>query len=222
MNRAGHDYYSLMARAVGGLHINMRETRLTLYERARKAQLGSFEATISDVDFRRERMALEQAIRTIETKAAAADFKQTNSDRRIVSDYAAFLEETETRQDCFYDASALPHPKETIIAAIEREIVRSPREEYVDWLRRGGAFMWNFLEGVGSYPLPLEGYSRLRGSDTPAERDELSRIVASVEYVRDVERSTRFLPISKEENNKVETRIAAAIGIRTATRGGQQ
>jgi hypothetical protein len=222
MSRADHDYRSLIARAVDGLHINVRETRLTLYERARKAQLGSFEPTISDVEFRRERTALEKAIRTVETEAAATDDKQANSDRKIVSDYATFLEETETRQDCFYDASALPHPKETIIAAIEREIVRSPREEYVDWLRSGGVFMWNFLEGVGSYPLPFPGVDTSqppRGSASADPLVELRQMIASPEFQRDVERSASFLTVAEDENNEVETRIAAAIGIRRAARG---
>ena len=222
MSRADHDYRSLIARAVDGLQINVRETRLTLYERARKAQLGSFEPTISDVEFRRERMALENAIRTIEIKAAAADGKQANSDRKIVSDYATFLEETEMRQDCFYDASALPHPKETIIAAIEREIIRSPREEYVDWLRSGGAFMRNFLEGVGPYPLPFPGVDASqppRGSASADPLVELRQIVASTEFQRDVERSASFLTIAEEENNEVERRIAAAVVIRRAARG---
>src|SRR5580692_1490895 len=222
MSRADHDYRSLIARAVDGLQINVRETRLTLYERARKAQLGSFEPTISDVEFRRERVALENAIRTIEIKAAAADGKQANSDRKIVSDYATFLEETEMRQDCFYDASALPHPKETIIAAIEREIIRSPREEYVDWLRSGGAFMWNFLKGVGPYPLPFPGVDASqppRGSASADPLVELRQIVASTEFQRDVERSASFLTIAEEENNEVERRIAAAVVIRRAARG---
>jgi hypothetical protein len=222
MSRAGHDYRSLIARAVDGLHINVRETRLTLYERARKAQLGSFEPTISDVDFRRERMALENAIRTIEIQAAATDDRQANSDRKIVSDYAAFLEETETRQDCFYDASALPHPKEAIIAAIEREIIRSPREEYVDWLRNGAVFMWSYLEGVGPYPIPFPGVDTSqppRGSASADPHVELRQIIASTEFQRDVERSASFLTIAEEESNEVERRIAAAIGIRRAARG---
>ena len=222
MSRAGHDYRSLIARAVDGLHINVRETRLTLYERARKAQLSSFEPTISDVEFRRERMALENAIRTIEIEAAASDDKQANSDRKIVSDYATFLEKAETRQDCFYDASALPHPKEAIIAAIEREIIRSPREEYVDWLRSGGAFMWNFLDGVGPYPLPFPGVDTSQPPRRRASADplvELRQIIAGPEFQRDVERSASFLIIAEEENNEVERRIAAAIGIRRAARG---
>jgi hypothetical protein len=221
MSRAGHDYRSLIARAVAGLHINVRETRLLLYERARKAQLGSFEPTISDVDFRRERMALEWAIRSIETEAAATDDNRADTDRKIVSDYATFLEETETRQDCFYDASALPHPKETIITAIEREIIRSPREEYVDWLRSGVAFIWKFLDGVGPYPLPFPGVETSqppRGSASADPLVELTQIIAGPEFQRDVGRSASLLTIAEEENNEVLARIAAAIEIRRATR----
>src|ERR1700746_775294 len=124
MSRAGSDYYSLIARAVDALHINVRETRLTLYARARRAQLGSFDPAIPEVEFGRERAALEKAIRAIETKASASDDRQAESDRKIVSDYANFLNTTTNRSDCFYDARALPHSKETITAAIEREIVR--------------------------------------------------------------------------------------------------
>jgi hypothetical protein len=42
------------------------------------------------------------------------------------------MTETTTREDCFYDVEALPHPKEMIVAAIEREIVRTPLEAHVD------------------------------------------------------------------------------------------
>ena len=167
-------------------------------------------------------MALENAIRSIEIEAVASDDKQANSDRKIVSDYATFLEKTETRQDCFYDASALPHPKETIIAAIEREIIRSPREEYVDWLRNGAVFMWSYLEGVGPYPMPFPGVDTSqppRGSASADPHVELRQIIASTEFQRDVERSANFLTIAEEESNEVERRIAAAISIRRAARG---
>ena len=117
MSRAGHDYYSLIARAVEALHINVRETRMTLYERARRAQLSSFDPAIPEAEFRRERTALEQAIRAVEVKAAAADGERAKRDSKIVTDYAGFIAEAPTRQDCFYDASELPHPKEVIIAA---------------------------------------------------------------------------------------------------------
>ena len=109
-----------------------------------------------------------------------------------------------------------------IIAAIEREIIRSPREEYVDWLRGGGAFMWNFLEGVGPYPLPFPGVDTSqppRGSASADPLVELRQIIAGPEFQRTVERSASFLTIAEEENNEVERRIAAAIGIRGAARG---
>ena len=57
MSRAGHDYLSLIAGAVDALPINVRETRLTLYGRARRAQLSSFDPAIPEAEFRRERAA---------------------------------------------------------------------------------------------------------------------------------------------------------------------
>ena len=136
-----------------------------------------------------------------------------------MSDYAGFMVKAQTRLDCFYDASELPHPKETIIAAIEREIVRSPREEHVELLQTAGACMWNFLEGIGPVPRPLEGYSPLPQGSAPADRDELRRIVSSLEYIRDVETTERLMDIAKREEKNVEERIAAAIRIRTEVRG---
>ena len=219
MSRAGRDYYSLIARAVDALHINVRETRLTLYEQARRAQLSSFDPAIPEAEFRRERTALEKAVRAIENKAAAADKKQAKSDRKIVSDYAGFMVKASTRLNCFYDASELPHPREAIIAAIEREIVRSPREEQIELLETAGAFMWNFLKGIGPDPRPLEGYSHLPRGDTSADRDDLRRMVSSVEYVRDVEMTARLMDTAKKEDKKVEERIAAAIRTRREVRG---
>lgn len=77
MSRAGRDYYSLIARAVDSLHINVRATRLLLYEKARRAQRSSLDPEIPEAEFRRERTALEKAIRTIETKTTAADARGT-------------------------------------------------------------------------------------------------------------------------------------------------
>jgi hypothetical protein len=215
----GRDYYSLIARAVDALRINVRETRLTLYEQARRSQRSSFNPATPEAEFRRERTALEKAIRKVETQEAATDDKQAKSDRKIVFDYAGFMAESATKPDCFYDVGVLPHPKEAIIAAIEREIVRSSREKQIELLETAGAFMWNFLEGIGPDPRPLEGYSRLLQGDTPAENDELRRIVASVEYVRDVEMTARLMDTAKREDKNVEERVAAAIRIRREVRG---
>lgn len=79
--------------------------------------------------------------------------------------------------------------------------------------------MWNFLEGIGPVPRPLEGYSPLPQGSAPADRDELRRIVSSLEYIRDVETTERLMDIAKREEKNVEERIAAAIRIRTEVRG---
>src|SRR3984957_7662213 len=219
MSRADRDYYSLIARAVEALHINVRDTRLMLYEQARRAQRDSFDPAIPESEFRRKRAALDKAIRAIETKAAASDDKQAQSDRKMVSDHAGFMAESATRLDCFYDVRVLPHQKEAIIAAIEREIVRSPLEKQVKLLQTAGAFMWNFLEGIGPVPRPLVGYSPLPQGSTPADRDDLRRIVASVKYIRDEEITASLMDTAKKENEKVEERVAAAIRIRIDVRG---
>ena len=221
MSRAGRDYYSLIVRAVDGLHINVRETRLTLYERVRSAQLNSFDSAIPEAEFRRERTMLEQAIRKVEIRAAAADDAQAKKDRQIVSDYATFLEKTTMRQDCFYDTRVLPYSKEAIIAAFEREIVRSILEEDVDWFRSSSAFMWNFLEEIGPYPLPFPGVDTSQPPRGRASADplvELRQIIASSEFQRDAERSASFLTIAERENNEIEDRIDAAIRIRRSVR----
>ena len=54
MSRVGRDYHSLIARAVEGLHGSTRDYRLALYQRARTAQLKSFDPEISEAEFRRQ------------------------------------------------------------------------------------------------------------------------------------------------------------------------
>ncbi len=67
------DYYPLIARAVGGLDDNTGENRRALYERARAAlvnQLRGVDPPLDEEEITRERLALEDAIRRIETDAA--------------------------------------------------------------------------------------------------------------------------------------------------------
>jgi hypothetical protein len=67
------DYTPLIQRAVEGLERNTGENRRELYERARKAlsaQLRSIEPALEETEITRERLALEEAIRTVETEAA--------------------------------------------------------------------------------------------------------------------------------------------------------
>ncbi len=67
------DYHPLIARAVDGLAKNTGEARRALYERARAAlvaQLRSVEPALSESDITKERLALEEAIRKVESEAA--------------------------------------------------------------------------------------------------------------------------------------------------------
>ena len=67
------DYHPLIARAVDGLTKNTGEARRALYERARSAlvaQLRSVEPALSESDITKERLALEEAIRKVESEAA--------------------------------------------------------------------------------------------------------------------------------------------------------
>ena len=67
------DYHPLIARAVDGLARNTGEARRALYERARSAlvaQLRSVEPALSESDITKERLALEEAIRKVESEAA--------------------------------------------------------------------------------------------------------------------------------------------------------
>lgn len=67
------DYHPLIARAVGGLDHNTGENRRALYERARSAlvnQLRGVDPPLDEEEITRERLALEDAIRRIETEAA--------------------------------------------------------------------------------------------------------------------------------------------------------
>ena len=69
------DYYPLIARAVGGLDKNTGDNRRALYDRARAAlvaQLRSSTPSLEESEITRERLALEEAIRQVESDATRA------------------------------------------------------------------------------------------------------------------------------------------------------
>jgi hypothetical protein len=68
------EYHPLIARAVAGLEHNTGENRRVLYERARAAlvnQLRGVTPALDEADITRERLALEEAIRQVESEEAA-------------------------------------------------------------------------------------------------------------------------------------------------------
>ena len=68
------DYYPLIARAISGLDPGAPgEARRALYERARTAliaQLRSVQPPLTETEITRERLALEEAVRRVESEAA--------------------------------------------------------------------------------------------------------------------------------------------------------
>jgi hypothetical protein len=79
MFREMADYYPLIARAIFGLDPSAPgESRRALYERARgalTAQLQSVQTLISESEITRERLSLEDAVRQVESEAAARSRK---------------------------------------------------------------------------------------------------------------------------------------------------
>jgi hypothetical protein len=76
------DYTPLVARAVEGLERNTGENRRELYERARKAlsaQLRGVEPPLEETEITRERLALEEAIRNVETDAIKRSREQNGN-----------------------------------------------------------------------------------------------------------------------------------------------
>jgi hypothetical protein len=214
------DYYSLIAKAVSGLENNTRDFRRALYDLARTAQttqLKNMDPPLSETEISLECLALEGAIRKVEAEATANTTTPVTNDAKIVLDYANFMTETTTRVDCFYDVKSLPYPKEMIVAAIEREIVRSPLEAHVDWLRTGASLLWNFLEGVGLDPRPSAGgsnqldLSQLPESERQVDDGDSAGIMTHPEYNQESDESSKLTDIAIKEQKQIDERIAAAV-----------
>jgi hypothetical protein len=207
-------YYPLIAGAAAALQSSTPESRRALYDRARSAQasqLGKFDPPLSESDLSRERQALEKAIHMVEALASAKE--HVVSDARIVADYAAFIEKTKIPIDCFYDTNVLPHPKQSIIAAIERQIVQEPSDARVEWLRAAPTFLWNFLEGVDAAPVPLMAVDLDRLRRDAAPELVVQQIVTQFCAIED-ERNEPFRAMAKREDQQIEARVTAAIDMR--------
>jgi hypothetical protein len=132
-------------------------------------------------------------------------------DNKILSDLADLMAKGTIRPDTFYDASVLPHPKENIIAAIEREILRGPHQQRLEWLRTGSMFLWNFQYGVGSTPLPLLGESIGPMPPEGVTADEIDAISERIVASPNRKRVDEFRAIADRDAKQTEERIAAAI-----------
>ena len=139
--------------------------------------------------------------------------EHAENDFEIVSAYATFCEHSKTSPGCFYDTSVLPYSKHAIVAALERQIVLEPTDIRAEWLQTGPTFLRHFLDGVGSVPVARIADSNLeqleRDNATQEQfREEAKRISASYK------RSEPFAAIARQEADRVEQRINAALQIR--------
>jgi hypothetical protein len=69
------------------------------------------------------------------TLKAASDSteQQADPDNKVTSDFAACMTRDELKTAVFHDVAVLPHPKETILRAIEREILREQLAARLEW-----------------------------------------------------------------------------------------
>ena len=121
------------------------------------------------------------------------------------------------RTDAFYDVSVLPHPKEAIIAAIERQILWAPNQKLVELLVTASIFLWNFQRGVGDTPLPLLGEDlgpAPRGEMTPEIVDELRHRAQRIVNSPNAKRAEQFRAIADRETKLIDERITAAVRLR--------
>src|SRR5579871_4958628 len=113
------DYHPLIARAVEGLAKNTGEARRALYERARAAlvaQLRGVEPALPESEITKERLALEEAIRKVESEAA----------RRAMAEPRSQLRETrfELPPSAFRSRTAAGEDRGTTLSAAARALRR--------------------------------------------------------------------------------------------------
>ncbi len=137
----------------------------------------------------------------------------SKSDERIVSDLADLMAKGDTKPDAFYDVAVLPHPKEDILLAIEREILRETSDARVEWLAVGAMFLPSFQEGIGPKPLSWFGVdlAELQRS-IPDLKEQAKALVQNP----DRERAERFLAVMKIESDQIQARIDAVLRLRQA------
>lgn len=151
------------------------------------------------------------AERAVDAVPASRGFE--NNDEKIVSDLADLMAEGDVKPDAFYDVSVLPHPKEDILLAIEREILREPLDARAEWLAVGAAFLPSFQQGIGPKPLFWVGADLAELQRSTPDVKEQMRVLA---HSPDRARAERYLALMKIESDQIQTRVDAAMRLRRA------
>jgi hypothetical protein len=160
-------------------------------------------------------------VATVLNEAVTRADEQAERDVEIISDWGNLMTDRTIRPDTFYDVSVLPHPKEMIVAAIGRQILLAPNQELVDHLITGSIFLWNFLDGVGSKPLPFLGEELgplHRKEMTPETVEELRRRAHLIANSPNRKRADEFRAIADREAKLIDGRMAAAVRLRSVWR----
>ena len=130
------DYYPLIAKAVAGLDKNTGEIRRVLYDRARTAlvgQLRSVDPPLNESDITRERLALEEAIRKVETEASKRRPEAEEVPRPSLSDeglrgFRAVVAEAEGLGEAAAQANRAAHEVYEAVQGGETPLAEEPEE----------------------------------------------------------------------------------------------
>lgn len=143
----------------------------------------------------------------------SAEKLQAASDGEIVSDYADMLAKGDKPMGVFFDEALLPHPKETILSAIEREIVREADLPRVELLKSCAVFLADFRQGVGRKSIPYGGFDIKAINAATSDPTEQIRMVANSP---DIEKAKKLGEDSQKEMVQIMRRVDAACRLREA------
>jgi hypothetical protein len=103
--------------------------------------------------------------------------EQAIKDADILSDYGDLLGSDALKASVFHDVTVLPYPKEAILQAIEREIVRDRLPAMVESLKTGAMWLPCFQENIGAQTDPFSRYE--------AESNQISTRIAAALRLRE-------------------------------------
>jgi hypothetical protein len=116
-------------------------------------------------------------------EAITREEEQAVRDKQVLSAFKAYTTRDDHRIDGFFDAAELPYPKDVILRAFEREIVRKPVDARVEDMKIGARILLCIQRSVDPYD----------GPD------------------RDIEQHQRLLAAIKTEGDQINARLAAAV-----------
>jgi hypothetical protein len=133
--------------------------------------------------------------------------QQAEHDNQVITDFAACMAQDELKTALYHDVAVLPHPKETILRAIEREILREQLAARVEWLKNGAAFLpWFQRDRIGLAAANVLMTVKAEGDYIAAA----ARIAASADQAES------FQATVKAEGDRIAARIEAAVRLRNA------